>query len=251
MLRRRSSMITRFLATLLPRPAARSRRLRFDRLEERAVLAAIVWDGGGNNTSWADPLNWDLNRTPAMGDEVSIGNIGVSTNVVYSAAAGAVEFDSLSISSGVILLMPGTSTLTAGTVTVDAGGWIRADGHGYGVAAGNHAPGQGPGGGASITNAAGGGGHGGAGGFAFDRFGVSVAGGVVNDSLTQPIVMGSSGGSAGQVLIGSQGGAGGGAMRLLVSGTLTVNGQITSYADWVARAICLRPDRTRDEFCSR
>ena len=32
----------------------------------------VQWDGGGDDTSWADPLNWKGDKLPIDGDGVSI-----------------------------------------------------------------------------------------------------------------------------------------------------------------------------------
>ena len=37
----------------------RRQRLNLEPLEDRRMLAQIAWDGGGDGTSWTDPLNWD------------------------------------------------------------------------------------------------------------------------------------------------------------------------------------------------
>jgi hypothetical protein len=43
---------------------------------------AVKWDGGGNGTSWSDPLNWEGDTLPAHGDEVVI-RIPASNTIEY------------------------------------------------------------------------------------------------------------------------------------------------------------------------
>src|SRR5690349_10625040 len=62
------------------RAAKTFRSLRMEHLEHRNVLAAVSWDGGGNGTSWSDPLNWSTNSLPGLNDDVLIdvpGNVTI------------------------------------------------------------------------------------------------------------------------------------------------------------------------------
>lgn len=102
-------------------------------------------------------------------------------------------------------------SLIAGTVQVDAGSSINADGQGYVVGAG-------PGGAPAGSSA--GGSYGGLGGASN---GVSPAG--TYGSATAPMDLGSGGNTR---CCGAGAGAGGGAMRLIINGTLTNNGVISA-----------------------
>ena len=113
--------------------------------------------------------------------------------------------------------LTGLNLTVGGEATIDAGGAISADRKGYGPAAGP---------GAGISNGyASGGGYGGPGG---DSYG-GPAGGVSYGDLLAPAQCGSGGGNMGVPPGG--GGAGGGAIRLDVSGTLTVDGQVTANGE--------------------
>jgi hypothetical protein len=103
-------------------------------------------------------------------------------------------------------------TLNAGTVEVDAGSSINADGQGYLASSG---PGGAPGGSSA------GGSYGGMGGVG--DAGISAA--PIYGSDTMPTDLGSGGGSR---CCGAIAGPGGGAIRLIVSGTLTDNGAISA-----------------------
>lgn len=41
-------------------------------LEQRMLLAAVSWDGGGDGSAWTDPLNWSNNALPTSSDDVTI-----------------------------------------------------------------------------------------------------------------------------------------------------------------------------------
>ena len=104
-------------------------------------------------------------------------------------------------------------TINAANVQVDMGSTISADGQGY-------AGGQGPGAGHwdAMNDSAGGGGYGGAGATHQGN-----AGGAAYGSPLAPTDLGSGGGNA-----QTAGGAGGGAIRLNVTGTLALGGAIRS-----------------------
>ncbi|HET89968.1 MAG TPA: DUF11 domain-containing protein, partial [Chloroflexi bacterium] len=109
--------------------------------------------------------------------------------------------------------------LRAVNVTVAEGAAISADGTGYGSSAG---PGRGEDG-TGTWEQAGGGGHGGRGGAGAGE----QAGGEPYGDLYWPWMLGSGGGKTKNTL----GGAGGGAIRLVVSDTLTVNGAVSAKGD--------------------
>ena len=109
-------------------------------------------------------------------------------------------------------------TINAANVQVDSGSVISADGQGY---VGNTCagPGAGPGGGPlNCNNNGNGGSYGGQGG--------GPNPGTTYGSALAPTALGS--GGSGAYGIGAPGGAGGGAISLVVSGTLTDNGTITA-----------------------
>jgi hypothetical protein len=117
-------------------------------------------------------------------------------------------------------------TVHAGSVTVDAGSSILADGQGYlgGEAGAGRATGSGPGGGSATNFGGSGGGYGGAGGMA-NR---DAAPGGVYGSSVNPTDLGSGGGDNSDNNPSGAGGAGGGAIRLTATGTITVDGRISA-----------------------
>ncbi|MCH8079768.1 MAG: hypothetical protein IIA06_08335, partial [Proteobacteria bacterium] len=72
--------------------------------------ATITWTGDGDGTSWHDEDNWDLVRVPGAGDDVSIPDVGGTTEVVYS--SGSASINTLSTEEDF--------RLTSGTLTIDA-----------------------------------------------------------------------------------------------------------------------------------
>jgi len=130
----------------------------------------------------------------------------------------------------------GCVRLSVRNLTVDAGGFINADGAGY-RGAFYYENGYGPGGSAASVNyGTGGGGFGGAGGA-----GNGTGGGSAYGSSNAPVCAGSGAGCAewgrayGGVL---KGGSGGGLVRIEASQTLTINGAVSAngttgwYWDW-------------------
>ncbi|MEZ6090782.1 MAG: hypothetical protein R3C05_22735 [Pirellulaceae bacterium] len=76
-------------------------------LEARRLLAGILWNGDGGNNLWHNPDNWDLDRLPTAGDDVTI-----------PASVGTVVFDgdNASIDS---LNLASSLTIRSGTLTSD------------------------------------------------------------------------------------------------------------------------------------
>ncbi len=172
--------------------------------------ARLVLDNGGQagtNTTWnsAGTVDLTLKGGAVFSSSTSqtIGSLLVSSNswIVLTAPSGSGP----------------TFTITSNAV-VQAGGGILADGTGYGSLLGNN----GPGAGGTASTSSGGGGHGGYG--ASSGGSPSGPGGNIYDSLTQP----SSAGSSGGTLSSSFGGAGGGVIRLNVTGILQVDGRVSA-----------------------
>ena len=114
-----------------------------------AVAATVLWDGGGDGTSWHDPLNWDGDALPGLDDDVVI-DVAANPTVVFNASAGDVLVRSLTVSesmrfdggsltitdllsanSPVVINDGGVQshsiTLSASSLTVKVGGNISAD----------------------------------------------------------------------------------------------------------------------------
>ncbi|PWU11637.1 MAG: hypothetical protein C5B50_23020 [Verrucomicrobia bacterium] len=109
-------------------------------------------------------------------------------------------------------------TINAGNLTVATGAAISANGQGY-TGGGNSASGNGPGGGAYLhCNNSGGGSYGGGG---------AISAGPIYGSASAPVDLGSGGGGQDCGSAGP-GGNGGGAIRLIVSGAMQVDGSVSA-----------------------
>jgi len=164
---------------------------------------------GAAGTVWID----DASATRAVLIIDNDANIGESTTLT-----GSRSFPADLIVRGSARFGPATADDSfdisfGGDAFIEAGSTISATGRGFGAV-------DGPGAGTSGFVASGAG-HGGIGASASSN----LAGGGVYGSVTTPMEMGSGGGN--DVNIGgSSGGRGGGAIRLAVAGTLTVEGTI-------------------------
>ncbi len=214
---------------------------RFRIVASVALLVAIValtpraWSQSGNvvvssSTSWATNTYQLTSLTVNSGATLTIGG-GSTVNVsgtVLVTANSAIVLQSKNNASLVGGTWQGVGvTINAASLQVDAGSSINADGQGYIAGALNcSTPGAGPGGGPVYCNNAGNAGsYGGLGG------GPTTASVSTYGSQFAPVDLGS-GGSAGAC--GVQGcqnqpaGAGGGAVRLVITGTMTLNGTISA-----------------------
>ncbi len=169
----------------------------------------------------------DRNAFPSLPVEIqpqsascqTSGDLVVANGVSCSLDAGSYTFNSILVQAGGSLVIKGNTSLNQGvtinvtSLTVESGGSVNADGQGYPASTG---PGVGPDGGQAA-----GGGHGGQGG---NGNGTSV-GGVIYGDVYNPNTLGSGGGHGWN---GGIGGAGGGAIRLIVSDTLSLNGVLST-----------------------
>lgn len=130
---------------------------------------------------------------------------------------GPLELASLRLKSGATLThITGQSSLTvqvAGDLSVESGAAITADGKGYPLDGD-----PGPGAGESLGCCGGGGAHGGNGGASYS----GATGGLAYGSVIEPVDLGSSGGGTGARS------PGGGAIRLIVGGTLELDGTLSA-----------------------
>jgi hypothetical protein len=190
------------------------------RIKVGSIIIALVLSGAVSLTLFL--FHHENNITLASPTDVEI-----STNTTWTADTEI--SGTLTIRSGATLtincITPAAQiVITADNVNVEAGAVISSNGKGS--AGGVQANGSGTGGGAGSSLQAdkggGGGGYGGAGGN-----GDSLAGGATTyGSNTAPTDLGSGGG--GNYNASLSGGAGGGAIKFVVSGTVTVSGSITA-----------------------
>ena len=95
-----------------------------EHLEQRHLLAAVSWDGGGNGTSWTDPLNWSTNALPGVDDDVTIdvvSNPTITLSTGTQAIRSLISVESVSFSGGTLIVAGASSisslTLSGGTLT--------------------------------------------------------------------------------------------------------------------------------------
>jgi hypothetical protein len=105
------------------RPARRSRRLEkaaqyafhstpmypaVEVLEDRTLLSTIVWDGGGGDFNWNNPLNWSTDTLPTAEDDVEISTDFAGITIVHTS-------DTTNINS---LVSHANVTMTGGTFSI-------------------------------------------------------------------------------------------------------------------------------------
>jgi hypothetical protein len=88
---------------------------------------SVVWDGGGDGTSWQDRLNWGGDAVPRFCDSVTI-DIAAEASVVYASQTLSIlaltSAEDLTVSGGSLTLRQASSvsgkfTLAGGTFTVE------------------------------------------------------------------------------------------------------------------------------------
>ncbi len=210
--------------------------------------------GGGTSTAAQGVNLWaDFSATTGSANLPAgpFGKINLSGGAILNIAGGSTVTvcDTVSVIGNSTLLLQSINTsgqvngawagqgvtMNAANINVENGSKISADGQGYGGGTGSvSGPGVGPGGGMSgsdgANTGAGGGSYGGLGGHAGDNAPSGVSGvqyGRDAATILGPTLLGSGGGASGS---GSKvtGKAGGGAIRLVVSNTLTNNGTISA-----------------------
>ncbi len=213
------------------------------------VDGAFTWTGGGADDNWATSANWEPAGPPTVNSTATIPD---GSSVLLAAPTAALA--AFTLEAGALLTFEGwDSALTAdeitiagtithapnmtdepdengdwipdhrvliegGNLTVAIGGKIDADETGYrGGAALEH--GRGPGHGLHSSRGSGAG-HGGLGGTSYVR---GAYGGIPYGDPVSPWQPGSGGGGS-----SDQGGHGGGAIRINLTGALSVAGDITA-----------------------
>ncbi len=88
-------------------------------LEVTPLATTIYWDGGGDGTSWQDPLNWSGNVVPGATNDVVINLSASNPTIRFTASAGARTVRSIrcneifALSGGSLTVSGGTSQFTA------------------------------------------------------------------------------------------------------------------------------------------
>jgi hypothetical protein len=127
-----------------PRAASKIRNRRHTRLtveclEDRALLAAYLWDGGGGNALWSNPANWNVGGsnpivapglTDGVRDDVTIdlpGTYTVTLDVDITDTAASDPLGSLTLNAAGVTLASDRHTLTVDGATNIMAGTILWD----------------------------------------------------------------------------------------------------------------------------
>jgi hypothetical protein len=106
----------------------KKRRLILERLEDRLVLAQILWDGGGDGVSWLDANNWTGDALPGSTDTAVIEDSDLLVRIGGAVTVGGLDAtSSLIVDAGGSLTLKGSS-IVRGDFTVTNGRTLRADG---------------------------------------------------------------------------------------------------------------------------
>ena len=173
--------------------------------QSNAVAATIVVTDGAGLVTYTNDVDYLI-------VDVGGGPITVHRTETSAIPDGGTVLVSYTVSNPI---PTGLNLAITGDVVIASGGGILANARGYGG-------GQGPGAGRTSTSLVvdgSGGGHGGCGGLSSSN----AMGGTAYDSTLQPVDKGSAGGTG----LGGLGGPGGGAVKLVVGGTLQINGSIS------------------------
>ncbi len=127
--------------------SSRSRRKslgEFEALEQRLVLAQIVWTGAAGDNSFQNANNWEnatntsIHAVPGSADDATI-NVSGNPTIVFNGTStvhSLVDDDSLNITGGTLTLTSGASQV-AGSLTVAPGATLIINGAGASFADGS------------------------------------------------------------------------------------------------------------------
>ncbi|MEI7817189.1 MAG: hypothetical protein WCI45_08345, partial [Desulfuromonadales bacterium] len=83
------------------------------KLEKRALLAVVTWDGGADTMNWGDAANWDGDSLPGGSDDVVIPYLTGEQTIVLNGSATVLSLNSaegLTVNSGQWLTVNGGSS---------------------------------------------------------------------------------------------------------------------------------------------
>ncbi|MBL9165529.1 MAG: hypothetical protein JNL18_22580, partial [Planctomycetaceae bacterium] len=93
------------------------------------MLAAVIWDGGGGNLLWSDPLNWDgpvADQLPGADDDVTInaaGSVAINYDLNIATSIKSLTLsDSLAVTRGALTIETSFSIGASNSVTTDGTG---------------------------------------------------------------------------------------------------------------------------------
>ncbi|MGE4197612.1 MAG: hypothetical protein AB7G11_10875, partial [Phycisphaerales bacterium] len=90
-------------------------------LEQRQLLAAVSWDGGGGDNLWHTAANWSNDLVPTAADDVTV-DIAATPTILFNSATGSRSVQSLVLREN--LTISGSVGLTVGTTAMIDGGAV-------------------------------------------------------------------------------------------------------------------------------
>lgn len=85
-------------------------------------MLSVNWDGGGDGSSWSDPLNWSSNLLPGAADDVII-DVPAAISVTYASGTTTIRSltsaENLTLTGGTLVLTNGPSSV-GGSLSVGA-----------------------------------------------------------------------------------------------------------------------------------
>ncbi|MCY2936132.1 MAG: hypothetical protein NT172_18450, partial [Planctomycetota bacterium] len=101
------------------------------KLEKRALLAVVTWDGGAGTMNWGDAANWDGDNLPTSTDDVVIPDLaGVQTinvNITTGNAKTLNSVENVTIQASQSLTLRDGTSQVSGVFTVSPGGTLVAE----------------------------------------------------------------------------------------------------------------------------
>ncbi len=100
---------------------SQKRELQIEKLELRQLLARVIWDGGGDGSSWHDRLNWQGDATPVSGDDVEINAALTRVRISQNIEVASLTAISALLVEGNARLTLGGSSQVSGELTLSSG----------------------------------------------------------------------------------------------------------------------------------
>jgi hypothetical protein len=100
------------------------------KLEKRALLAVVTWDGGAGTTNWGDANNWSANALPTSIDDVVIPDLAGVQTINVNIAGNAKTLNSVenvTIQASRSLTLHDGASQVSGVFTVSPGGTLVAE----------------------------------------------------------------------------------------------------------------------------
>ncbi len=104
--------------------------IEFEQLEKRYLLAAAIWDAGGDKTSWSDRLNWAGDTIPTGIDDVQINSPLTRVTISQDTQVASLVADTALLVNGDAKLTIGGTSRVNGEFTLSPGSSLIVSGAG-------------------------------------------------------------------------------------------------------------------------